>query len=169
MKEITLEYVEEHLPINKSDLDNELAFHAEIQWRISKKLSSLIQVREELKEEEEIISETIKKEIIEQEPNLGVQKVEVRAKIHPKRVAALQDLRHARRDVDLWAALKDAWVGRGFTLKSLCDLYSADYFTKDSHTVEPKAVNSSGSSYERPTRLNNANSVTLAKSRVKLD
>jgi len=165
---VTVKAIEEMLPIDKSQLDEELAMQSYIQSVISRKVVALISLREKLRDEEEIISERIKNEIITKEPNLGVQKIEVRAKIHPERVAMLHQLRDARRDVDLWSALRDSWVGRGYSLNALCDLYVSDYFTKDSHTIKT-SIKTTSSDYERPVRPKHVANISQIKKRVKVE
>lgn len=130
-----MEDIEKMLFIQKHRLDDELEVQAEIQWRISKELADANSYVQSMKDRrDEIESEITAKS------DASVAKTQAAVKADPYYQKAQKLYTEAKRVAELWAGLHSAWVSRGFSLKSLGDLYGHDYFTVDSHTVKDSKI-----------------------------
>lgn len=123
------------LRINKHRLDEELELQAEIQWRISEEMNSAGAKVAELKDRLGQVEAEAAKALLEQFPGLGDAKIKDQVRASPMRIRASAAYNSAKTIHERWISMHSAWVSRGFSLKSLCDLHHSDYFAVSSHTV----------------------------------
>ncbi len=127
------------LRINKHRLDDELEVQADVMDRISTKIASL-----------DMAHDSSKAQLDATEARLFKDYKEVGEKITDKSalaevirdrdyLGALRNLGDAKLELREWQGLYEAWRARGYSINKLCDLYAAQYFTKDSHSVSSRS------------------------------
>lgn len=123
----TLEQYQNMLRINKQRLDDELEVQAEIQYAIGAECARLntrmLEAKDDLARlEGEILDE------LKEAKGVTVEQAKARVLADPdrrKKWAVYQQLREAH---EVWTALKDAWITKGYKLADLGGLFGADYF-----------------------------------------
>ena len=128
----TLAQYKAMLYINRHRLDDELEIQADIMDRISTQVvilnSKMIEAKDDLAQTEGRLAEDVR----EDEPKLTVGMIEAKVKRDPTRLRAWQKYQAARADHEAWTGLLDAWRQKGYSIRTLADLYSAQYFTMSS-------------------------------------
>jgi hypothetical protein len=118
------------LRINRHRLDDELEIQAELMDRISQQVnrlnSRMLEAKEQLLREEARLMEDISENA---SSKMTVAQLEAAVRRHPDRKSAWSAYDRARYEFDEWEALRDAWKQRGFSIKTLADLYTSHYFT----------------------------------------
>lgn len=131
---LTLDQVRRMLPTQKHRLDDELEIHADIQERISLQVtvhnSRVLETKDELaKLESRLIDDLKDGERISNEVAAG------RVKRDPERVRAWQRYQAARAEHEAWLGVYEAWRSKGYGMKTLADLYMAQYFNVNDRSM----------------------------------
>lgn len=126
------------LCVNKHRLDDELEIQPEIMDHISTQVvirnNRLIESKDDLARVEGRLSDDVR----ENEPKAGVAFIEARVRRDPERIQAWQRYQSARADYESWQGLLDAWKQKGYSIKTLADLYSANYFSLNSTQISDR-------------------------------
>ena len=121
------------LRINKHRLDDELEVQPDILDRIGQRVtvmnSRALEAADELKRHEANAYFSIK-----DADKLSETAIKEKVRIAPARLQAWGRLQAARSELEEWQGLYEAWKQRGYSLKELVSLYSAQYFTASPHS-----------------------------------
>lgn len=135
---ITIESYRGMLPVNKHRLDDELEIQPDIMDRIATQVvirnSRMIGAKEELAKVEGRLVEDLRDG--DTKTTIGV--IDAKIKRDPGRIRAWQEYQKARSEHEEWAGLLDAWKQKGYAIKTLADLYAAQYFTLNSHQISQR-------------------------------
>lgn len=130
---ITYEQFRTMLPIHKHRLDDELEIHAQLQEQISHETtlrnSRMLEAKEELAKTEARVADDLR----EDDPKITVAAVTAKLYRAPERVRAWQKYQEARAEHERWDGLLSAWKQKGYSIKTLADLYASQYFALQSH------------------------------------
>lgn len=130
---ITYEQFRAMLPIHKHRLDDELEIQAQLQEQISHEAtirnSRMLEAKEELAKTEARVSDDLR----DDDPKITVAAVQAKLYRDPKRVRAWQEYQAARAEFERWDGLLSAWKQKGFSIKTLADLYASQYFALQAH------------------------------------
>lgn len=146
----TLKYYRDMLRINKGALDDELERHAQLQDEISRHLavanSEMLARKDTLERITATVVNDLKAEKLNDTVATGL------AKKDPERMAAWRDYQDAREEHEEWLGLLAAWQSRGYGIKTLADLYVAQYFSLGTSLVqrEPQADREALAAARRP-------------------
>lgn len=124
----TLEQVRGLLSPNKHRLDDELELQPDMYERISAivtaKNSRMLEAKEDLARIEGRVLEDIR----EGDAKITVDVANGRMRRNPERVRAWQAFQDAREALESWQGVLEAWKQKGYSIKTLSELYSAQYF-----------------------------------------
>ena len=148
---ITYDQFRSMLPIHKHRLDDELEIHAQLQEQISHEVtirnSRMLDAKEELAKTEARVSDDLR----EDDPKITVAVVQAKLYRAPERVRAWQAYQAMRAEAERWSGLLDAWKQKGYSIKTLADLYASQYFALQSHQRKERP--------DRPDWVTKSNSV----------
>lgn len=137
----TLEQYRTMLYVNKHRLDDELEIQGDIMDRISTEVvirnTRMIEAKDDLAKTEGRIAE----ELRDGDVKLTVGMLDAKVKRDPDRARAWQKYQAARADHEAWGCLLDAWKQKGFSIKTLADLYAANYFTLNATQLSERQRN----------------------------
>lgn len=126
---LTLEQVRGMLPVHKHRLDDELELQPDMYERISTivtvKNSRMLEAKEELARVEGRLLEDIR----DADAKITVDAANARVRRSPERVRAWEASQHARAELEAWQGALEAWKQKGYSIKTLADLYAAQYFS----------------------------------------
>lgn len=127
------------LYVHRHRLDDELEIQADIMERISSQ--TVIQNSRQLDAKDQLsrIEARLVEDAKEDDPKLSNPMAEARVRRDPERIKAWQAYQAARAEHEAWQGLLDAWKQRGYAIKTLADLYAANYYSPSS-TVRKEAV-----------------------------
>lgn len=117
------------LPVMKHRLDDELEVHPQIYEILSSRVvllnSRMLDAKHTLAVREGRLAESMRDE------HTKMTKAEVENKVqsHPDYKAAWERYQAARSEHERWSGLLDAWRQKGYAIKTLAELYSADYYS----------------------------------------
>ena len=126
------------LPVLKHRLDDELEIMPQVMDELARQVTLLNSRMIEAKDQLARIEGRIAEEVREDEPKLTVSGIDARVKRDPERIKAWQEYQRTRSEHEEWSGLLDAWKHKGYSIKTLADLYSAQYFSLDSHQSREK-------------------------------
>jgi len=138
----TIEKYRGMLVVNKHRLDDELEIQADIQERISAEVATLNSRMLECKDDLAKIEARLSEEFRDSDAKLTVDGIKGKVLRHAERGRAWDRHQKAREDLEVAQGILDAWIKRGFSLKTLGELYTGQYFS----------VRSAGAPRERPVR-----------------
>lgn len=128
----TLDQYRAMLRVNKHRLDDELEIQPDIMDRISTQVvihsSKALEAKDELAKLEGRLAEGFR----DDDAKLTVGAIDAKVKRDPERVRAWQKYQLARAEHEGWVGLLEAWRQKGYSIKTLADLYAAQYFTLSS-------------------------------------
>lgn len=127
------------LRVNKHRLDEELETQAEIMDRISDRISALSARASEAENDLKLTEARLFRDFKSDDEKLTDKAADSAVKRHQERISAFRRSISASQELAQWYGLHEAWKARGFSINKLCDLYAAQYFTKDSHSVSPRS------------------------------
>lgn len=120
------------LAVNRHRLDDELEIQADIMDRISQEVvarnTAFLAAKEQLAATEGRLTMSIK----DQDAKATVAVIEAQVRADNGRTRDWRALQTAREDLESWQGLLESWRQRGFSIKTLADLYTANYFQTDS-------------------------------------
>jgi hypothetical protein len=125
----TIQQYRSMLVLNKHRLDDELEAQADVQERISREVvllnSAMLAAKDKLARVEGRLGE----ELREDEPKLTVELRAAKVARDPARIASWEAYQSARAQHEEWSNLLEAWRQRGYSIKTLADLYGSQYFS----------------------------------------
>lgn len=123
-----------YLQIDKNALDDELISHPQLLFRVSEAYVEAVAERDALKENLLTVDASLDQEIRGELEGGKVTEAIVKnlIQLHPKHKAASDAYLMSKHKADVLAALKDAFGTRGYMLRDLCQLYTANYFENSS-------------------------------------
>lgn len=127
------------LRINKNRLDDELELQADVMDRLSERIAKLIAEADGLENELKLTEARLFRQFKDDDEKLTDKAAESAVKRHQERARALERYSAASYDLRLWQGLYEAWKAKGYAINKLCDLYAAQYFTKDSHSISSRS------------------------------
>jgi hypothetical protein len=142
---------EDLLVIRKSTLDDELAQHSDVLYRIGKQVVKLSELHaaatDEFKKAEAEAYAALKTAVSDGKP-LSDKAVEMATRNDPYRLKAWTAMIAAKTELDTWEKLYDSWVVKGHNMKSLAGLYQTNTFSvalpytgqRKDYTAEPPAT-----------------------------
>ncbi len=117
------------LPVMKHRLDDELELHAQVYETISSKVvvlnSRMLEAKNRLASVEDRLAEGFR----EDHEKLTKDAIEGKVRRHRDRTEAWEAYQRARADHEQWSGLLDAWKQKGYSIKTLAELYTADYYS----------------------------------------
>lgn len=119
---------------NKHNLDEELEIQAEVMGRISDCMAHAGARAAEAEQDLKAVEARLYQQFKSDDEKRTDKALESAIKRHQDRVRASEKSIALGRELAQWQGLYDAWRARGFSISKLCDLYVAQYFTKDSHS-----------------------------------
>jgi len=122
------------LRINKHRLDDELEVQAEVMGRISDQIAHLAAKAAEALDAVKVAEARIYRQLKDDDEKLTDKAADSAVRRHQERTRAFEKLTMVNQELAQWQGLYEAWKARGFDVRKLCDLYFAQYYTKDSHT-----------------------------------
>lgn len=136
----TLQDYRNMLRLDRYRLDDELQIQAEVMDRISQEVNKLNSRMLAAKEELLRVEARLMVDIAEDATaKMTVAQLDAAVRRHRDRMAAWSSYDAARYAFDEWEALRDAWKQRGFSIKTLADLYTSQYFTITDHQVRDRS------------------------------
>lgn len=129
---LTLEWVHEHLVVDRNALDDELAIHSQVLFEIGREVASL---SARVKEAKRIVDKIEGAEIAAQrksDPKITVGMAEHAARSTRAYLDAWRELVQVTETHDLWVEARAAWAQKGYALKDLGALFASEYFAIDS-------------------------------------
>lgn len=137
---------------NKNRLDDELEVQADVMDRISTRIASLDLVYDQAKAELDMVEARLFKGFKEDGDKVTDKSAAASVIRDRDYIAAQRKLGDARLNLAEWRGLYEAWKARGFAINKLCDLYAAQYFTKDSHSISTRSDRRRGEEAARDER-----------------
>ena len=130
--QITLDEVRSRLPVSRYRLDDDIEVQASVQESISARVAELALSCAELKEKLAVTEARLAQEARDTHEKIsveGAKGVVIRSTQRQTLVATLQSTKH---ELTLWEGALEAWKSRGYSLKTLADLYASQYFALSS-------------------------------------
>jgi hypothetical protein len=128
------------LPVLKHRLDDELEIQAQIMEQISSEVVRHNARLLELKQSLDKVEARLLAELKDDDPKMTVAMLESRIKRDPERTTAWQAYLNQLSEHGRWMGLQEAWRQKGFSIKTLADLYAAQYFQLSSHQARDRGL-----------------------------
>lgn len=144
------------LRVNKHSLDDELEIQAQIMEDISTETTRRNARMMEAKQELDRVEARLTMDFRESEEKLTAQEITAKIKRDKGRTTAWQAYLDALTEHSKWAGLLEAWRQKGYSIKTLADLYSSQYFQMSSHQVTHRAARDSFNSEDARASLRSA-------------
>lgn len=116
------------LPIPKHRLDEALevqaTVHDDLHRITARKATALAMAKDDLARVEARLMEDFK----ESEAKISVASLDAKIRRHRERIQAFDDYHAAREEHEEWLGVLDAWRQRGYAIKTLAELFIANYF-----------------------------------------
>ena len=147
----TYEQYRAMLPVHKHRLDDELEVQAQIMEQI---ISETVRQNARMLESKlnlEKVEGRLLAEFKEDDPKMTVQQLDAKVKRDADRNRAWEIYLANISEHGKWQGLQDSWRQKGFSIKTLADLYSAQYFQLSSHQVHQRTER--GNDPERQDRV----------------
>lgn len=152
MATITYEQFRMMLRVNKHRLDDELEIQPELLERIGNEVNTKNSRQIELKSNLEQVANRLAEDIREDEPKLTIGAVDAKVKREAQYKDAWVIYQSARAEHDRWSTLLEAWRNRSYSIKTLSDLYSAQYFSLNSTQIKAKSARTEQEAFEEGQR-----------------
>lgn len=140
------------LRINKHRLDDELEIQADVMDRISSRIAALNSQKDEAENDLKLCEAKLFRELKDNDEKITDKAADSAVKRDPERARAWTRANDAEALLRQWQGLYEAWKARGFSINKLCDLYAAQYFTKDSHSISSRSDRRRGEEAAREER-----------------
>jgi hypothetical protein len=131
----------EYLKVDKHHLDDELVQHSMLFFRVAESYVRAAAKRDELKEELALIDAELDGKMRKRAEDDGEKVTEAMIKgmiiTHKDHIQASEAYQAAKTEADMLGALKESFQTRGYLLRDLCQLYTAQYF--DANSVKADA------------------------------
>jgi len=124
---------------NKNRLDDELETQADVMDRISDRIAKLVAQNDEAENDLKLVEARLFRSFKDEDEKTTDKAAESAVKRHQDRARAFEKATQMGYELRRWQGLYEAWKTRGFAINKLCDLYAAQYFTKDSHSISNRS------------------------------
>jgi hypothetical protein len=124
---------------NKHRLDDELEIQAEVMDRISDSIANVARLAAEAADNLKLVEARLFRELKDADEKLTDKAADSAVRRHPERVRAFERMTSANQQLNEWQGLHEAWKARGYSINKLCDLYVAQYFTKNSYSISDRS------------------------------
>ena len=162
----TYEQFRAMLPVNKHRLDDELEIQAQFMEQISSETIRQNARMLEVKSNLEKLDGRLAAEFRDDEPKATVGAIEAMVKRDAGRVKQWEIYLAALSEHLKWQGLLDAWRQKGYSIKTLADLYSAQYFQLSSHQAQQRSERDETS---RALRIHGRSAVTTPEEQAQRD
>lgn len=132
----TIEDYRKMLPCNKHRLDDELELQPDIMARISAEMTRANGRMLEAKNELAKLEARLGLEYREDDGKATKDVIEGKVVRDRERIKQWEAFQRTRTEYEDWVGMLEAWRQKGFSLKTLAELYVAQYFSRDSITVK---------------------------------
>ena len=157
------------LHVNKNRLDDELEMQSDFMMRISSQVvalnSSFLEQKDLLAQLEGRIAEDVK----EGDLKLSLSAIDAKVKRDANRIKSWQKLQACRAELEEWQGLLDAWKQKGYSIKTLSDLYAAQYFSVDSTRVSERQQKRDEEGDQRRGAMRRASSQSTTSTRRRVE
>lgn len=123
-----INFYRKRLKVDKHDLDGELEVQAQYQDEIADQLAlantRMLAAKDDLAREEARLFISLKRG----EDKMTNEVVNARIRTDEDRSRLFESFQSAREAHEAWQGLYEAWRQRGYSIKTLADLYAAQYF-----------------------------------------
>jgi len=136
----TYEQFRAMLPTWKHRLDDELEVQAQFMEQIASEVTTRNSRAIEAKDELARVEARLTEDYRDDDPKVTVGALAAKINRDPERIRAWQTYQAARSEHERWAGLLEAWRNKGYSIKTLADLYSAQYFSLTSVTGETTRI-----------------------------
>lgn len=132
-----LDYFRSRLRINRAQLDEELAIHADHSDRISQgvKLATMADAR--ARQSFEVLEAGLVRDLYSDDPKMTQARAAGEVKLRRDWKQAWETYQAVKAILLDWEGLQKAWYQKGFDLKALGDLYAHQYWHPDTIKAEP--------------------------------
>jgi len=124
-----LEYYRALLPVDKHALDDALERHAQLQEEIGRELNLAQAAASRAKDDLATVEANLFKDLKSSGEKISNEVCNATVQTHRLREKAYDVLLTLQGEVNDWAKLYDAWQQRGWSIKTLGELYSSEYFS----------------------------------------
>lgn len=129
---ITMDLIRKHLCVNKHRLDDELEIQSQMLHDISEELAEANVKMLGLKESLEVLEAELQQDYRRGDTKKTVAEVNAEILLDSSRQDCHRKYLEAKKEYERWLGLYEAWKQRGYTMKTLSELYTANYFSVDS-------------------------------------
>lgn len=128
---ITMEEARSLMKLDKNSLDTICETHSAIFDSVCVAFIESVNKRDTLKEAIDKVDATIGKNFREDNKDGKVTEAKVQEHIllHPDHDEAITEYLEAKKEAELWGAIKEAYIQRSHRIKDLTELYGYGYFT----------------------------------------
>ena len=134
----TYEQYQAMLRVNKHRLDDELELQAQVMEEISTATTKYNARMLEAKLDLDKVESRLTADLREDEPKMTVGEIAGKLKRDPERITAWQKYLNCLSDYGKWSGLQEAWKQKGYSIKTLADLYGAQYFQLTSTQIRER-------------------------------
>lgn len=133
---VDIDEFQKYLIIDKNSLDEELEKQPILLFEICRATSEAISLRDSEKQRLEVIdasiNEDLRQEAFRTNTKITEAKLAAAVLLDHRHTQTYADYSEARKEADLWIALKEAFIQKGFALRELVELYLSGYFATSS-------------------------------------
>lgn len=124
-------YFRSRIRINKHALDEELEIHADHMERIGRQSAAAARKEAKAKQARDEIEASAVKDLLDDNEKMALNKATSQAKASRAYQQAQSVYLDAQNELAEWQEVEKAWYQRGFDLRALVELFSAQYFQMD--------------------------------------
>lgn len=141
MRTHTIDYYRGRLRVSKHHLDDELEEHSELLDQIGQEVSlansAVLAAKDKLSKVEARVADRVRQDY----EKLAAAAVDAKVRRDPERTEAYDRWMECRELHEQWVSLHEAWKGRGYSMKTLADLYAGQYFALKSAGTGRRELN----------------------------
>lgn len=132
---MNIEKYKEMLIIDKYRLDDALEKQAYCMYQVAEEYAEKVSKRDALKERIDTvdaeIADKLRKSAAVAGDKLTEANLQQKISMHEQHLKAHEEFLEAKKEAEVWGALKDAFIQRGLALRELASLYTANYFANE--------------------------------------
>ncbi|HQJ56166.1 MAG TPA: hypothetical protein PLH46_00860 [Caldisericia bacterium] len=128
--DLSFDELKKQLLINKNNLHEECFVFPEYFRMVAEKTAEAVSRRDFLKEEKEKLYAELFINIKKSGEKVTDSTADSLTKSHPDYTQIVEDFLDAKKEVELWGALKESYYQKSQMLKILSDLFCTGYFTE---------------------------------------
>lgn len=132
MNSLTIEELKEYLIIDKHDLDNAVSYQSELLYQVSYAVTLAINAKDLAKKEIDDcyanVSLALRQESIENKLKITEDQIKQNVQTSSEYEIAQLNYLNKKQYSEQLIALKEAFISRGYMIRELCGLWTANYF-----------------------------------------